>query len=95
MAGHRYRANLPYDGDQQQPEQAWIDREDGSRVDLVLTVGDRPGQWVASPPEGELAVMVGRGDHLRIDVLREGQEVMFDRVWTQAGQGELRLEVDG
>lgn len=94
MAGHRYRGNLPYDGEQEQPEEAWVDREDGSRVDLVVTPGERSGVWVASPANGEPAVVVGRGDHLRVDVLRSGQQVVFHRVWARSG-ATLNPEVDG
>jgi hypothetical protein len=62
------------------PRRAWIERADGSVMDLELRPGDTPLEWIAVPPAGA-EVVVGEGDHLRLDMLGAGQRVVFDRVW--------------
>lgn len=93
MAGATYRSGdgrLPHEGSGQVPEGAWVDRADGTTVELVLAPDEGVDCWVASPPEGVSAVMVQRGDRLRTRQW-PGQSIRFDRVWSAAGD-ELVLE---
>ncbi len=71
------------------PTEAWIERADGTRVDLMLA-RTGPDTWEASPPPDATqdpaarpparVVHVGPGDHLRLDRLGPGQSVTFNRV---------------
>lgn len=75
---------LPHEVSTEPPEGAWVQLRNGGRVDLVLTRGSGPGEWVASPPDDVGVVMVRRGDRLNARP-HPGQSIRFDRVWSAAG----------
>lgn len=95
MAGAVYDGadGLPHEVSQDPPEAAWVQRVDGERIDLVLTPGEAPGEWVASPPEGVSQVMVRRGDLLKTQQY-PGQSVRFDRVWSAVGDALVVQQED-
>jgi hypothetical protein len=82
----------PVDDAQVVPTRAWIEYESGRHVELVLSgplpAADYPDEvgegvhrvWMASPADGEEA-WVGPGDHVRLDALGAGQQVVFNKVW--------------
>lgn len=86
MAGAVYSGDgrLPHEVTTDPPEAVWVERADGERIDLVLTAGERPGEWVASPPDGVSQIMVRRGDMIKTQQY-PGQSVRLDRVWSAAG----------
>jgi hypothetical protein len=68
------------------PTRAWVERPDGSTTELVLSPGDGPLEWIASPPGLEV-IVVESGFHLGVDVLPAGGQVRFDRVYRPGAGG--------
>lgn len=78
MSDHAHELRELADGEPTEPTAAWIEYADGTRLDLVLT-RTAPNAWTATPHGGATAP-VGSGDHLRVDRLGPGCQVIFENV---------------
>lgn len=71
-------------GESGDPTAAWVEFASGERADLEL---ERTGplRWRARPREG--VVMVSPGDHLRVDRMGAGVQVVFEDVLMRGAKG--------